>query len=79
MTWEKSSSPGGVVFSHLNKIFWPDEKYTKGDVIECYREMAPVILSLLLHTRYRTLGCQGGQSAVQPALRDCQRVGRSIL
>ena len=31
-------------FSNLNKIFWPKEAYTKGDVIAYYREMAPLIL-----------------------------------
>jgi bifunctional non-homologous end joining protein LigD len=41
------NSPPGLVFSHLNKILWPDEKYTKGDIIEYYREIAPVILPYL--------------------------------
>jgi bifunctional non-homologous end joining protein LigD len=44
---KKNSSPPGLVFSHLNKIFWPKEKYTKGDVIEYYRKIAPVILPYL--------------------------------
>ena len=33
--------------SHLDKIFWPDEGYTKGDMIEYYRGIAPVILPYL--------------------------------
>jgi bifunctional non-homologous end joining protein LigD len=28
----------------LDKVFWPDEKYTKGDLIEYYRSMAPWLL-----------------------------------
>ena len=34
-----------VKFSNLDKIFWPEEKYTKGDLIEYYRSMAPWLLS----------------------------------
>ncbi len=33
--------------THLDKVFWPDEGYTKGDVINYYRAMAPVILPYL--------------------------------
>jgi bifunctional non-homologous end joining protein LigD len=30
--------------SNLDKVFWPDEGYTKGDVIDYYRKVARVIL-----------------------------------
>jgi bifunctional non-homologous end joining protein LigD len=30
--------------SNLNKVFWPDEGYTKGDVIEYYRKVSHLIL-----------------------------------
>lgn len=30
--------------TNLDKIFWPREKYTKGDLINYYREIAPFIL-----------------------------------
>ncbi len=33
--------------THLDKIYWPDEGYTKGDLIDYYREVAPVILPYL--------------------------------
>src|SRR6266852_1174729 len=36
-----------VKFSNLDKVFWPDEKYTKGDLIEYYRSMAPWLLPYL--------------------------------
>src|SRR6266550_2267046 len=36
-----------VKFSNLGKIFWPEEKYTKGDLIEYYRSMAPWLLPYL--------------------------------
>ncbi|HEU4497583.1 MAG TPA: DNA ligase D, partial [Flavobacterium sp.] len=36
-----------VEFSNLDKIFWPKEKYTKGDVIEYYNSVASYILPYL--------------------------------
>jgi bifunctional non-homologous end joining protein LigD len=36
-----------VVFSNQNKVFWPDEKYTKGDLIEYYRAISPWLLPYL--------------------------------
>lgn len=36
--------PGGARFTNLGKVFWPDEGYTKGDLIEYYRAVAPWIL-----------------------------------
>ncbi|MDQ7820762.1 MAG: DNA ligase D [Armatimonadota bacterium] len=42
----------GVAFTNLDKAFWPDAGYTKGDLIRYYREMAPWILP---HLRDRPL------------------------
>jgi bifunctional non-homologous end joining protein LigD len=36
-----------VKFTNLKKIFWPDEGYTKGDLIEYYRIIAPFLLPYL--------------------------------
>ena len=36
-----------VQLTHLDKIFWPAEGYTKGDLIEYYREISPLILPYL--------------------------------
>jgi bifunctional non-homologous end joining protein LigD len=36
-----------VKFSNLDKVFWPDEKYTKGDLIEYYRTIGPWLLPYL--------------------------------
>src|SRR5438105_15905803 len=36
-----------VRFSNLEKIFWPDERYTKGDLIEYYRAVSPWMLRYL--------------------------------
>lgn len=41
----KKSSANGL--THLDKVFWPDEGYTKGDLIDYYREVAPLILPYL--------------------------------
>jgi len=47
----KGQKPDGdlrkVVFSNLDKIFWPDQGYTKGDLIEYYRAIGPWILPYL--------------------------------
>ena len=34
-------------FTNLKKIFWPDEGYTKGDLIDYYRIIAPFLLPYL--------------------------------
>ncbi len=36
-----------VHFSNLDKVFWPDEGYTKGDLIEYYRRVASWLLPYL--------------------------------
>jgi len=39
--------PQEVQFSNLDKVFWPDERYTKGDLIEYYRAVSPWLLEYL--------------------------------
>ena len=36
-----------VPFSNLDKVFWPEEGYTKGDLIEYYRAISPWLLPYL--------------------------------
>ena len=36
-----------VTFSNLKKVFWPEEKYTKGDMIDYYRGISPWLLPYL--------------------------------
>ena len=36
-----------VRFSNLEKVFWPDEGYTKGDLIDYYRSVSPWLLHYL--------------------------------
>lgn len=33
-----------VKFTNLNKIFWPEKGYTKGDLVNYYKKVAPVML-----------------------------------
>lgn len=35
------------VFSNKDKVFWPDEGYTKGDLLDYYARVAPVMLPFL--------------------------------
>ncbi len=60
-TQNRESSPGAsdpapdsapasgkqVTFSNLNKVYWPAENYTKGDMIEYYRAISPWLLPYL--------------------------------
>src|SRR2546425_9385612 len=36
-----------VQFTNLGKVFWPEERYTKGDLIEYYRAVSPWMLRYL--------------------------------
>jgi bifunctional non-homologous end joining protein LigD len=57
-----------VQLSNTAKIFWPDEGYTKGDVIDYYRRMAPFILPYLKdrpQSLHRHPDGMGGQSFFQ--------------
>ncbi len=38
-----------LTFSNIDKVFFPDEGYTKGDLIQYYSSVAPVILPHLAH------------------------------
>lgn len=38
---------GGVSFSHLSKVMYPEAGLTKGDVVEFYRQIAPRLLPFL--------------------------------
>ncbi|MBO0697632.1 MAG: DNA ligase D [Zavarzinella sp.] len=43
-TRRKATTPAGPALTNLDKVYWPDDGYTKGDLIAYYREMAPVLL-----------------------------------
>jgi bifunctional non-homologous end joining protein LigD len=44
---KKEPEERAVRFTNLDKVFWPEEKYTKGDLIEYYRRISPWILHYL--------------------------------
>ena len=46
-TSQLSPLPREVKLSNLDKVFWPEEGYTKGDLIEYYRSMGPWLLPYL--------------------------------
>jgi bifunctional non-homologous end joining protein LigD len=41
------SGPREVRLTNLDKVFWPAEGYVKGDLVEYYREIAPVLVPYL--------------------------------
>jgi bifunctional non-homologous end joining protein LigD len=46
-TW--SLNGRSVPVSHLDKVLWPDEGFTKRDLLEYYRAIAPTMLPYLKH------------------------------
>jgi bifunctional non-homologous end joining protein LigD len=42
-----SPAPREVAFTNLTKNFWPDDGYTKGDLIDYYRDISPWMLPYL--------------------------------
>src|SRR5437660_1673874 len=44
---EPAPAPKQIVFSNLDKVFWPEERYTKGGLIDYYRTIAPWLLPYL--------------------------------
>lgn len=45
----KKTSKDSLEFSHPDKIFWPEEGYTKGDLIDYYRSVSKLILPYLVN------------------------------
>lgn len=43
----KNQTRDKIELSHLDKIYWPDEGYTKGDLIHYYQQVASLILPYL--------------------------------
>jgi len=42
-----NQAPREVPFSNLKKVYWPKDKFTKGDLIDYYRMVAPALLPYL--------------------------------
>src|SRR5262249_24515838 len=43
----QAPAPRRLALSNLDKIFWPDDGFTKGDLLEFYRTAAPALLPYL--------------------------------
>ena len=43
----KNTGTKKVAFTHLDKVFWPEERYTKGDVINYYNTIYPHIINYM--------------------------------
>jgi bifunctional non-homologous end joining protein LigD len=60
----KEPLAGRVKFSNLDKIYWPNEGFTKGDMIKYYQGMMPYLLPYLkgrpMVLRRHTNGIEGG-------------------
>src|SRR5579884_2251549 len=54
-----------VKLTNLDKVFWPDDQITKGDLIDYYREIAPVLVPQLADRPFTMRrypdGIEGGQ------------------
>lgn len=58
---ESITLPGSAVaFSHLDKVFWPERGYTKGDLINYYLEVGPTMLAYLVDRPESLLRQPGG-------------------
>lgn len=44
---DKKKKTKDLILTHLDKVYWPKEKYTKGDLIAYYEKIAPFILPYL--------------------------------
>ena len=44
---ETAATPKAVIFSNPKKVYWPAERYTKGDMIDYYRAVSPWLLPYL--------------------------------
>ena len=44
-TWHLGNQT--VQVTHLEKVYWPQTGFTKGEVLDYYRQIAPVLLSYL--------------------------------
>ena len=42
-----SKTMGDLTLTHLDKLFWPEKRYTKGDLIAYYETISPVMLPYL--------------------------------
>jgi bifunctional non-homologous end joining protein LigD len=60
-----------IQVSHLEKVYWPETGFTKGDVLEYYRQIAPVLLPYLKDRPVTLRMYPQGVEETSFYLRDC--------
>ena len=60
-----------IQVSHLQKVYWPETGFTKGDVLEYYRQIAPVLLPYLKDRPVTLRMYPQGVEETSYYLRDC--------
>jgi DNA ligase D-like protein (predicted 3'-phosphoesterase) len=68
-TWQLGDQ--AVQVSHLEKVFWPQTGFTKGDLLSYYRQIAPVALPYLKDRPVTLRVYPQGVSGTSYYLRDC--------
>lgn len=69
----KSREESKVKLTHLNKLYWKEEKLTKKDVIDYYRDLSEIILPYLKdrpQSLYRTPNGAGGKGFFQKNMKE---------
>jgi hypothetical protein len=60
-TWEAAGR--SVRVTNLDRVYWPEDGFTKGDLLAYYRDVAPVLLPYIAD---RPAGLPAGNSRVRP-------------
>ena len=68
-TWRLGDQ--AIQVSHLEKVYWPQTGFTKGDLLRYYRQIAPVVLSHLKDRPVTLRVYPQGVSGTSYYLRDC--------
>ena len=68
-TWQLGDQ--AIQVSHLEKVYWPQTGFTKGDLLRYYRQIAPVVLSHLKDRPVTLRVYPQGVSGTSYYLRDC--------
>ncbi len=68
-TWQLGNQ--AIQVSHLEKVYWPRARFTKGDLLDYYRQIAPVLLPYLKDRPVTLRMYPQGVEGTSYYLRDC--------
>jgi bifunctional non-homologous end joining protein LigD len=68
-TWQLGNQ--AIQVSHLEKVYWPQTGYTKGELLEYYRHIAPILLPYLKDRPVTLRVYPQGAEGTSYYLRDC--------